>query len=263
MVAMNMNLPSITSLPRRFQKSVLDGVEVASLLRVTHVALHKLIKRKDLTPKGAAGERLEAMRFRVEDVLTYLNRPTPDKPPTAPPPAPLALVPAPEVPVEPFVQPALAEDDLISATEAREILDRSGTWFGYRVKEGLVPMIVQGDKQLYRRGDVLALKELDDEHSRQPMLGSPGPSGVGLALDKLRAENAALASENVNLTAQLLQKPQAAAASPPLSLKELLVLATQAAAKEHITEVHMVHQSSGKWTLRTERVVVTSSSEEL
>jgi len=262
MVAMHMNLPSVTSLPRRFQKSLLDGAEVSQLLKMSHVGIHKLVKRGDLTPKGATRSRLDEMHFPVEAVLAYMNRATPDKPPAALPPAPLALVPAaaPEVPVEPFVQPALAEDDLISATEAREILDRSGTWFGYRVKEGLVPMIVQGDKQLYRRGDVLALKELDDEHSRQPMLGSPGPSGVGLALDKLRAENAALASENATLK---LQKPQAAAASPPLSLKELLVLATQAAAKEHITEVHMVRQSSGKWTLRTERVVVTSSSEEL
>jgi len=255
MVAMHMNLPSVTSLPRRFQKSLLDGAEVSQLLKMSHVGIHKLVKRGDLTPKGATRSRLDEMHFPVEAVLAYMNRATPDKPPAALPPAPLALVPAaaPEVPVE-----GIAGDTLLSVTEACEVLKRSFPWFDARVKEGLVSVVMQGGQHLYRRSDILALKELDDAHDRQPKLG--GSSGVGVALDKLRAENAALASENATLK---LQKPQAAAASPPLSLKELLVLATQAAAKEHITEVHMVRQSSGKWTLRTERVVVTSSSEEL
>jgi chromosome segregation ATPase len=209
------------------------------------------------------------------------------------------------------------------------------------VREGILPKVMEGDKTLFRRSDVEALKELDDEMKRQrgyfaaavgdmqtlavtenprleeenellrakveeleaAMKATQGASKelvqankslqeqveaahlhVGAAHRDLNASRlffdeaerqrheltvqvAALNTslqEHVNAAQRReeeLAELKAARAWEP-GLKEMLTHVKAKAASENIVAIHMTADGA-HWTVRTERMVLTSSSEEL
>lgn len=255
-----MNPTTWDALPKRLRKPALDGGEVARVLNIKAFSLHQLVKRQTLVPKnGGHRDDVSSMLFDTNTVLAYMKN-APEVPVTA-----VSALPPAARGIDPHFEPAKPASpppaEFINQEEALRLLSRSGTWFGFRLREGVISPV--GDLsdtggKLYRRADVLALKELDASGGKfgatAPLrLATPVPAAV-VAVALPPAPVLAMAP-----------KPDPAAAAQTFSqaLAALLAPLRILADAEHIAEVRLVRQPTGKWSVQTTRTVVTTTTEDL